>query len=202
MKNFGFSIFDFEFGEPRTRGTARGSLQSTIENPKSKIARAFSLVEVLVALTIFALGAIMLGSSYVNVINSYALATRTVQASEDLAYARSLILTQPDITKLQDGGEFDSASGSHAKWTADIEPTTTADLFTVTFTCELTSPNAGDPQKTVQTFMLLRPTWSIDPAARSQLRQDARNRINELQGKTAGMGPGSGSGAGAGKPKS
>src|SRR5471030_2806822 len=196
MKNFRFWIFDFGLRRSTRDAVGAWLAKFKIENQKSKIIRApraFSLVEVLVALTIFALGAIMLGATYVNVINSYALATRTVQASEDLAFARSLILAQPDITKLQDGGEFDTASGDHAKWSVDIEPTNTADLFTVTFTCELTSANAGEPQKTVQTFMLLRPTWSIDPAARSQLRQDARNRINEIQGKTAGTGPSSGS---------
>ena len=163
-----------------------GLAQSKIENQKSKTlraSRAFSLVEVLVALTIFALSAIILGSSYVNVLNSYAVASRAAKSSEDMLFARSLILTEPDITKLKDGGEFDTADGRRAKWTAEIVPTSTADLFTVTFTCEIANTNAGDPDKTVQTFTVLRPTWSIDPAARSQLRLDAKNRIAELQGK-------------------
>ncbi len=146
----------------------------------------FSLVEVLVAMTIFALAAIILGSSYVNVLNSYAVASRTAASSEDLAYARSLVLTEPDITKLDQGGEFDTASGRHAKWSVEITPTTTADLFTVAFTCEFTAANSGDPEKISETFMLLRPTWSIDPAARSQLRQDAKTRILEMQGQIAG----------------
>jgi general secretion pathway protein I len=161
-----------------------------------RVSRAFSLVEVLVALAIFALSAIILGSSYVNVLNSYAVAARSAQTNEDLAFARSLVITQPDITKLQDGGEFDSASGRHVKWTADISPTATADLFTVVFTCEITDPAQPQPDKTVQTFMLLRPTWSIDAAARNQLRQDTKNRIYEIQGKTAG------SSASTGRPKS
>jgi general secretion pathway protein I len=105
------------------------------------------------------------------------------------------VLTQPDITKLQDGGDFDTASGRHAKWTAEITPTTTADLFTVVFTCEFAAANSGSPEKITQTFTVLRPTWSIDPAARSQLRQDAKTRILELQGKLAGAtGAGGGSG--------
>ena len=149
----------------------------------------FSLVEVLVALAIFAMSAILLGSSYVNVLNAYAVATRSAQTNEDVAFARSLVITQPDVTKLQDGGAFDSAtSGRHVKWSAEITPTATADLFAVAFSCEIADSAQSQPDKTVQTFMLLRPTWSIDAAARSQLRQDAKNRIYELQGKTAGTG--------------
>ena len=143
----------------------------------------FTLIEVLVALVIFALAAIVLGSSYLNVLNSYDIVARGNQLDSDLAYARSIILTEPDVTKLQKGGEFDTADNRHVKWTADIQPTTTADLFTVTFTCELASTSGGDPQKAVETFTVLRPTWSIDPAARGQLRSDAHNRILELQGK-------------------
>jgi hypothetical protein len=109
-----------------------------------------------------------------------------------LEFARSLVITQPDITKLEDGGEFDGANGRRVKWSAEITPTTTTDVFTVVFTCEIADPAQPQPEKTVQTFSLLRPTWSIDPAARSLLRQDAKNRIYELQGKTAGAGSGGG----------
>jgi general secretion pathway protein I len=148
--------------------------------PKS---HAFTLLEVLVALAIFAMSAIFLGASYVNVLNARAIVSRDAVTSADVAFARSLVLTQPDINKLKDGGDFDSADNRHVKWSAEITPTSTADLFTVVFTCEVADPAQAEPEKTVQTFMVLRPTWSIDPAARSQLRQDAKNRIFELQGK-------------------
>jgi hypothetical protein len=64
-----------------------------------------------------------------------------------------------------------------------IESTTVADLFNVTFTCEITDPTRPEPERVVQNFRLLRPTWSIDPAERSQLKEDAKTRIYELQGK-------------------
>lgn len=143
----------------------------------------FTLVEVLVALTIFAISAIILSAAYVNILLSYQIVSRVEQTNEDIAFARSLVLTEPDRTKLEQGGEFDTAAGRRAKWSVDIASTTTADLFTVTFTCEIEDPAQTEPQKTVQTFTVLRPTWSIDPAERSQLRQDAKNRIFELQGK-------------------
>jgi prepilin-type N-terminal cleavage/methylation domain-containing protein len=160
----------------------------------------FTLVEVLVSLTIFALSAIVLGATYVNVLNSYSIASRTNATNEDVAFARSLVTQQPDLKKLVDGGEFESAtSGRRVKWSVEVTPTTTADLFTVVFTCEITDAAQPTPDKTVQTFMLLRPTWVVDGSDRSQLKQDARNRINEIQGKTFGSSPNAGKGA-AGKP--
>jgi len=65
MKNFRFLIFYFRLVEPRI-GTAAAFSKSKTKNQKSKMARAaraFSLVEVLIALAIFALGAIVLASS-------------------------------------------------------------------------------------------------------------------------------------------
>ena len=181
-----------EDGRDRPRGLVRRSFSEG----RSVSAGGFSLLEVLVALTIFAMSAIILGSAYVNVLNSYAVAGRFAKTSEDLAFARSLVATQPDITKLESGGEFEGASGRRVKWSAEITPTTTADLFTVVFTCEISDPAQPQPEKVVQTFMLLRPTWSIDAAARSKLREDAKARIFEIQGKAAGGGGATNSGGG------
>src|SRR5438876_635996 len=69
---------------------------------------AFTLLEVLVALAIFALAAIVLGSAYLNIINSYDIVSRTAVTSEDVAYARQIVLAEPDRKKLEDGGEFDA----------------------------------------------------------------------------------------------
>jgi general secretion pathway protein I len=143
----------------------------------------FTLLEVLMALVIFALAATVLAGAYLNVLNSYDIVARGNAGDADLAYARSVVLTEPDIEKLQKGGEFDTTDNRHVRWSVEINPTTTADLFTVNFTCELTDSSTGDPRKITETFTLLRPTWSIDPAARGQLRLDAKNRILELQGK-------------------
>jgi general secretion pathway protein I len=148
--------------------------------------RAFTLVEVLVALAIFALGAIVLGSAYLNILTSYDVLSRNALVSEDVAFARQLVLTEPDRLKVEKGGEFDTAGNRRARWTAQIASTSTADLFTVTFTCEIDDPGRPEPEKTVQTFVLLRPTWSVDTAERDKLRQEARTRILELQQKKAG----------------
>lgn len=150
--------------------------------PCRRLRSAFTLLEVLVALVIFALAAIVLGSSYVNVLNSYAAAARANQTNEEVAFARAQMLAEPDRKVIEQGGDYESTGSRRVRWTATIESTTVNDLFRVTFVCEITDPAKSDPEKITQTFTVLRPTWS-DPAERAQLLQDITTRIAELQGK-------------------
>ena len=178
--NFRFLIFDFRSGAGGAGGPMRAhGPQSKIQNPKSKIPRAFTLLEVLIALSIFALAAVVLGASYVNVLLSYQIAARSTQSDEDVKFARAQLLAIADPKKIDDGGDFDSTDGRRAHWSAQIEPTETADLFLVHFLCEINDPATSDTQKIAQDFRVLRPTWS-DPADRDKLRQDARQRIQDL----------------------
>jgi general secretion pathway protein I len=140
-------------------------------------------MEVLVALCIFAMAAVVLGSSYLNVLLSYELVSRSLLVNEDFAFARQIVLNEPDRKKIEEGGEFETAGGQHARWGAEIESTNVADVFKVTFTCEISDPSRPEPDKIVQTFTLLRPTWVIDAAERGKLKEDAKTRILELQGK-------------------
>jgi general secretion pathway protein I len=67
-------------------------------------------------------------------------------------------------------------------WKATIDPTETADLFTVTFECEINAPDLKQPVHTTEMFRVLRPTWSkVDE--RDKLRAAARTRILQLQTK-------------------
>ena len=143
--------------------------------------RGFTLIEVMVALMIFALTAVVLGGAYVNVLNSFEIARKANLNDDDLSFARSQLLSQSDLPTAQAGAEFDDGD-RHVKWTADIEPASTTDLFTVTFTCVITPSSGADAKTMVESFMLTRPTWS-DTAARSTLRQAAADRIAGVQGK-------------------
>ncbi|MFY9926245.1 MAG: prepilin-type N-terminal cleavage/methylation domain-containing protein [Opitutaceae bacterium] len=145
--------------------------------------RGFTLIEVVVALMIFGLTAVVLGGAYLNVLNSYEAASRSNVNDVDVSFARSQLLGQPDLPTAQAGAEFDDGP-RHIKWTCDAEPTETTDLFTVTFTCVISDMSAAQPKTVVETFMLVRPTWS-DPTARTTLRQNAASRIALAQGRTA-----------------
>ena len=179
-----FTIYDARCRTaPPRPGVVFGCANAKRETRNAKLFPAFTLIEVLIALSIFALAAVVLGASYINVLISYEIASRSTQGDEDAKFARSLLLAIADPKKIEEGGDFESPGGRHVRWSAQIEPTTTADLFLVHFLCEINDPATSEPQKVAQDFRVLRPTWS-DPAERDKLRQAARQRIEELN-KTA-----------------
>jgi general secretion pathway protein I len=144
---------------------------------------AFTLLEVLVALCIFAMAAVVLGSSYLNVLLSYETVTRALTANEDIAFARQIVLTEPDRKKLEEGGEFETSNNQRVRWSVEIESSSVADVFKVNFNCEVNDATGLEPEKRAQTFMVLRPTWVIDAAERGKLKEEAKTRILEIQGK-------------------
>ena len=143
--------------------------------------RGFTLLEVLISLLVFVMAAVVLGSSYVNVLNGYDLAQRANARNEDVEFARALLLAEPDHDKAEQGGEFGSANDRHVSYHAQIDPTQTADLFAVAFTCEINDPSAKKPETVTENFMVLRPTWS-DPTTNTALLAAAKAKIAKRQG--------------------
>ena len=134
------------------------------------------------ALSIVAMAVVVLGSSYLNVLNSYEVVRRGVMINEDFAFARKQVLRQPDRKKLEQGGDFETADGRRARWEVEITSTTLPDVFNVAFTCEIADPVRPEPERAMQTFTVLRPTWSVDAGERGKLKEEVKRRIQEIQG--------------------
>jgi general secretion pathway protein I len=157
----------------------KAKIQSRMTNRWS----AFTLMEVIVALAIFAMSAVVLGATYVNALNAYQAAGRRNEYDADLRFVRAALLTEPDREKAEAGGDLDLGGSKRAHWQADIAPTDTVDLVSVAWTCTITDPERRQPFRTSQTFLLLRPTWS-DPVDRTALLDKVKQRILESQGVT------------------
>ena len=191
-----------------------GSSQSKIQNPKSKIRaraeRAFTLLEVLVALALTMLIIPTLVFAYINILGSYDAIKRMPGRNFELATARNALLAEADYEIAQRGDQFDGATGRQVTWSAQIEPTTTADLFLVTFTCNISAgedPNTHPEENITEVFRVLRPTWSQGTDS-ATLRAENRDRImlalqpSPLGGIIGGDGvPSATSAAGKGKSK-
>ncbi len=147
------------------------------------VRRGFSLLEVLVALSILALVVVVLGSAYLNVLIGYEAVSRGMVINEDVAFARQLVLREPDRKKLEQGGEFETAGGRRARWSVEITADALPDVFKVAFTCEISEPGRAEPDKVAQQFLVLRPTWSVDAAEQGKLKAEVKKRIAELQVK-------------------
>lgn len=147
---------------------------------KSKKRSAFTLVEVLVALVIFTISAVVLGASYLNVLNNYQLVRQNQAVEEDLRFIRSLVLQEPDPEELERGGDLDSLYLGRVQWRTYLHPTETPDLFFVQIEITYEGTEEVPGRVEVQEFYALRPSWS-DPAEREQLRAASALRLKEEQ---------------------
>lgn len=139
--------------------------------------RAFTLIEVLVALAIFAIAAVVLGTTYVNLIQAHAAIRDRDGSDSDIAWARDALLIEPDRAVIERGADVVLPDGRTATWHATVTATGVSDLFDVLL--EITAPPAngtGDLVRTSEKLRLLRPTWSTE-AERKALRDKARQRI-------------------------
>jgi general secretion pathway protein I len=150
--------------------------------------RAFTLIEVLVSLAIFALAAVSLGAAYSNVLLSRIAMKQNEQALDDMARCRAALLETPGFEDVENGGEIHLPGNRTARWKGKIEPTTVSDLFAVVLTAEIQAEENGEfgPERT-EARLLLRPTWSI-PSDRQKIRDEARERLLKERGYDEAMG--------------
>lgn len=143
--------------------------------------QGFTVIEVMVAMAIFFGAVIIFCSSYLDILNAYAKLENDGDYKNDIKYARAMLMAEPDFDTAEKGAEFETTGGHRISWKATIEGTNVADLFAVTFECDVNAAELKEPVHLTEKFRLLRPTWS-KPDDREKLRADARTRIQQLQG--------------------
>jgi general secretion pathway protein I len=144
--------------------------------------RAFSLIEVLVALAIFALAAVGLGAAYTNVLLGRQALKQYDVGAEDLARCRAALLETVNYDDIEVGGDIYLPDDRMARWQGKVEPTEVSDLFTVTLSAEIQKETGGEfIQMKEETRLLLRPTWST-ASDRKVIRDAAKARLLQERG--------------------
>jgi general secretion pathway protein I len=146
-----------------------------MKRPRASL-RAFTLIEVLISLAIFALASVVLAAAYLNVLGGYQAVALRQQGEEEWKLVRAVVLSESDRQKIEAGGRLQLSDNSNLRWTATIEGTAVADLFAVTVRAEPEFTPGNENRVREQKIMLLRPKWS-DPVERDKLRAASQQRL-------------------------
>ncbi|CAA6678316.1 MULTISPECIES: type II secretion system protein J [unclassified Lentimonas] len=136
----------------------------------------FSLIEVVIALALFAMASVVLTSTFVNALLAREHGQSNDIRNADIRAVRMQILLEPNIEDAENGDRYETLENGTATWSATIEPTNVVDLFQVQLSIEFSEPQDQQATSHTETLYLLRPTWS-ESDERSQLLQDKKDDL-------------------------
>lgn len=146
------------------------------------VSRAFSLIEVVIAVAIFGMAAAVLMSAFTNALLARERGVSNDQLNADIRAVRMQLLLEPELEAAEDGDTYETLSNGLATWETRIEPTNVVDLFRVELRMDFSEPLEGLPAEYTETLFLLRPTWS-ESDERSDLLQDKREELESWRGR-------------------
>jgi general secretion pathway protein I len=142
----------------------------------SHTADGFSLIEVVVALALFAMAAVVLNSSFINALLARERGLSNDRLHADIQAVRLQLLLEPNLEDVEDGGRYETLNSGTANWEASVEPTNLIDLFHVQLQIEFSDPQDDQAATHTESLYLLRPTWS-ESDERSELLQDKKDEL-------------------------
>jgi general secretion pathway protein I len=142
---------------------------------------AFSLIEVVVAVALFASAAVVLSSAFVNALLAREHGVRNNVFANDISAVRMQLLLETNLEDAEKGGDFKTLNSGEAQWQAIIEPMEVIDLFRVILEIEFPEAPEGMPFEYNEILYLMRPTWSLSDE-RSDLLEDKRQALYDERG--------------------
>lgn len=149
--------------------------------------RGFTLAEVVVALTLFALTAVVITQAVLNAQDTYRRLSQIDPRDEALPYVRQAILSLTERSQVEEGGTVVTPQGLTGEWEAVLLPTQVLDLLLLRYTVEW-KDNTGQEAPVIREVYVFRPGWS-DSAVRQELRERRQEWFNDLRGGEAGEPP-------------
>jgi general secretion pathway protein I len=143
-------------------------------------AKGFSLIEVLIALALFAIASNIIGSAFINALLSRERNNDNSYRDIAIQTARKQLLLEKNIDDAEDGGSVETLELGEVDWYAEIIPTDMVDLFEVNLFIEFFDVKDDQSSNYNETLLLLRPTWS-ESDERSSLLQDKKEDLLDIR---------------------
>lgn len=138
--------------------------------------RAFSLIEVLIALAVFSMAATYLMATFVNALEARQRGLAPAHLEEDVQSVRLQLLLEPKREDAEEGRSYETLHQGEARWRTNIEATNVVDLFKVQLEIEFSEPIHEDAKVYTEELYLLRPTWS-ESDERTELLADKKEAL-------------------------
>lgn len=139
----------------------------------------FTLIEVLLAATLFGVAITVLTYAFANTLIGLGTLQYDVDHQGDIRFVRNHILTLPDRTDLEAGGDVNTLGLGSATWRSEVEATDLPDLFRLRLTLEFNPPDR-EAFTHEETLLVLRPTWS-KPEERSEALENFRRHVEDTR---------------------
>lgn len=150
--------------------------------PSSDSRRAFTLLETLVALSLFTVASALLVQSALNAVRAVEAVRSDSDQEQLFRFVLRTIMAIEDREAMEDGDDWELPDESTATWEVEIEETEMLDLFRVNVEIELDRGRFGgsgeDITRNYQIF-LYRPDWEYEDGNRDQILNDRRDNLED-----------------------
>lgn len=142
---------------------------------KKRIA-GFSLIEVLVALTLFAIAVSAFTQSTFYALSSLQILQAAPTQDLDLQFVRERVLQIENKEKAEDGGTIETLNSGEATWSTTIDPTDIVDLYTLLLAVEFKGTDKVKEHKAEQKLYVFRPKWTSAADRRKIIKEKKEAR--------------------------
>ncbi len=148
---------------------------------KSFRIKAFSLIEVLIALALFAVCSNLIASAFINALLARERDPSIAYREISIDTVRSQLLLEKNLEDAEEGGTVNLIQDKEASWSVEIFPTEIIDLFECRLDIEFLDDELSKRGIYSETLYLLRPTWSDSSERATLLEEKKQALLNERE---------------------
>ena len=147
---------------------------------------AFSLIEALVALAVFAMAVTVFTQSCYNALLGINSLSNTSEQESTVFFARKHLLQIKERSDVEKAGTLNTPEGEEIQWEAELSTTEVLDLFKVELRVTFENKDNTSDNTITQTFYALRSNWT-DPVERSSLLQQKQSNRDATTQSASGL---------------